>query len=172
MARISIIDRADMNAQQARVYDAAKQSSGVVGGPYYAYIRLPALFEAFQNLRNCLGSGPLSDREQQIVNLAVARHYNARYRGSRRCAARSRSASRRPSLMPSTPARCRAFRCARANLLGRGARTAGEQWIERRDLRRRGKNLGAGEPGGAGRHHRQLFHDLPDRQHLRDRPAA
>ncbi len=48
MARISIIDRADMTAQQARVYDAAKQSSGVVGGPYYAYIRLPALFEAFQ----------------------------------------------------------------------------------------------------------------------------
>ena len=32
-----------------------------------------------RNLRNCLGSGPLSDREQQIVNLAVARHYNARY---------------------------------------------------------------------------------------------
>jgi len=79
MARISIIDRADMNAEQARVYDAAKQSTGVVGGPYYAYIRLPALFEAFQNLRNRLGAAPLSDREQQIVNLAVARHYNARY---------------------------------------------------------------------------------------------
>jgi 4-carboxymuconolactone decarboxylase len=79
MARISIIDRADMNAEQARVYDAAKQSTGVVGGPYYAYIRLPPLFEACQDLRNCLGSGPLSDREQQIVNLAVARHYNARY---------------------------------------------------------------------------------------------
>ncbi len=74
MARISIIDRADMNAEQARVYDAAKQSTGVVGGPYYAYIRLPAMFEAFQNLRNRLGAAPLSDREQQIVNLAVARH--------------------------------------------------------------------------------------------------
>ncbi len=79
MARISIIDRADMNTEQARVYDAARQSTGVVGGPYYAYIRLPALFEVCQNLRNCLASGPLSDREQQIVNLAVARHYNARY---------------------------------------------------------------------------------------------
>ena len=51
MARIAIIDRADMNAEQARVYDAAKASSGLVGGPYYAYIRLPKLFEACQNLR-------------------------------------------------------------------------------------------------------------------------
>jgi 4-carboxymuconolactone decarboxylase len=79
MARIPIIDRADMNAEQARVYDGAKQSSGIVGGPYYAYIRLPKLFEACQNLRESLSSGPLSQREQQIVNLVVARHWNARY---------------------------------------------------------------------------------------------
>ncbi len=79
MTRIAIIDRADMNAEQARVYDAAKQSSGIVGGPYYAYIRLPKLFEACQNLRDSLSSGPLSRREQQIVNLVVARHWNARY---------------------------------------------------------------------------------------------
>jgi 4-carboxymuconolactone decarboxylase len=73
------MDRADMNAEQARVYDAAKGSSGIVGGPYTAYIRLPRLFEACQNLRACLSSGPLSRREQQIVNLVVARHWNARY---------------------------------------------------------------------------------------------
>jgi len=79
MARIAILDRADMNSDQARVYDAAKQSSGIVGGPYYAYIRLPRLFEACQNLRASLSSGPLSQREQQIVNLVVARHWNARY---------------------------------------------------------------------------------------------
>ena len=79
MVRISIIDRAHMNAEQARVYDEAKNSSGIVGGPYYAYIRLPKLFEACQNLRACLSSGPLSPREQQIVNLTVARHWNARY---------------------------------------------------------------------------------------------
>jgi 4-carboxymuconolactone decarboxylase len=79
MARIKILDRADMNAEQARVYDAAKESSGIVGGPYYAYIRLPKLFEAAQNMRACLSSGPLSRREQQIVNLVVARHWNARY---------------------------------------------------------------------------------------------
>ena len=79
MARIPIIDRADMNAEQARVYDQAKKSSGIVGGPYYAYIRLPKVFEACQNLRSCLAAGPLSPREQQIVNLTVARHWNARY---------------------------------------------------------------------------------------------
>ena len=79
MARIAILERGDMNAEQARVYDAAKQSSGIVGGPYYAYIRLPKLFETCQNLRASLSSGPLSAREQQIVNLVVARHWNARY---------------------------------------------------------------------------------------------
>ena len=79
MARIAILDRGDMNAEQARVYDTAKQSSGIVGGPYYAYIRLPKVFEACQNLRASLSSGPLSAREQQIVNLVVARHWNARY---------------------------------------------------------------------------------------------
>ena len=79
MALIAIIDRADMNAEQARVYDAANRSGGPVGGPYYAYIRLPKLFEALQNLRASLSSGPLSRREQQIVNLVVARHWSARY---------------------------------------------------------------------------------------------
>lgn len=79
MARIAIIERADMDAEQARVYDAAKATSGIVGGPYYAYIRLPKLFEACQNLRGSLANGLLSRREQQIVNLVVARHWNARY---------------------------------------------------------------------------------------------
>src|SRR6266851_2000544 len=79
MPRIAIIDRADMNAEQARVYDVAKQTTGIVGGPYHAYIRLPKVFEACQHMRATLAAGPLSRREQQIVNLAVARHWNARY---------------------------------------------------------------------------------------------
>ena len=79
MTRTAILDRADMNAEQARVYDAAKQSSGIVAGPYYAYIRLPILFEACQTCEPLCPSGPLSPREQQVVNLVVARHWNARY---------------------------------------------------------------------------------------------
>jgi 4-carboxymuconolactone decarboxylase len=79
MARIKLIDRAEMNADQGRVYDAAKNAGGPVGGPYYAYIRLPKLFEAAQNLRGTLAAGPLSKREQQVANLVIARHWNAKY---------------------------------------------------------------------------------------------
>jgi len=79
MTRIAIINRAEMNSEQGRVYDMAKATSGIVSGPYYAYIRLPKVFEASQHLRAALSSGPLSRREHQIVNLAVARHWNARY---------------------------------------------------------------------------------------------
>ena len=79
MARIALIDRKDMNPDQAQVYDAAKASGGPVGGPYYAYIRLPKLFAAAQNLRATTASGPLSRREQQIVHLVVARYWNAQY---------------------------------------------------------------------------------------------
>jgi 4-carboxymuconolactone decarboxylase len=79
MARITMPDRAAMNAEQGRVYDAAKASNGPLGGPYTAYIQIPKLFEACQNLRATLASGPLSRREQQIVNLVVARHWGAKY---------------------------------------------------------------------------------------------
>jgi 4-carboxymuconolactone decarboxylase len=79
MPRIPIIDRGAMNAEQARIYDAAKQSNSPVGGPYHAYIRLPKLFEAAQNMRACLADGPLSGRERQIAHLVIARHWNARY---------------------------------------------------------------------------------------------
>ena len=79
MSRIQIIDRSAMNADQARVYDKAKAAGSPVGGPYFAYIYLPELFEGAQTLRNSLASGPLSRREQQIINLVVARHYGARY---------------------------------------------------------------------------------------------
>lgn len=79
MARITTMDRAAMNADQGRVYDAAAAAKSPVGGPYTAYIRLPKLFEACQNLRGTLSSGPLSKREQQVANLTIARHWNARY---------------------------------------------------------------------------------------------
>ncbi len=79
MTRIPILDRANMSADQGRVYDAAKTAGGPVGGPYYAYIRIPKLFAAAQNMRGCLGDGPLSGRERQIINLVVARHWGAKY---------------------------------------------------------------------------------------------
>jgi len=78
MQRIAILDRKDMNAEQARVHDAALAAKSVVGGPYYVYIRQPDLFEASQQLRTTLGRG-LTPRERQIVNMTVARHWNAEY---------------------------------------------------------------------------------------------
>ena len=79
MPRLTILDRAAMNAEQGKVYDAAKGSGAPVGGPYYAYIRLPKLFEAAQNTRECLAGGPLSARERQVAHLVIARHWGARY---------------------------------------------------------------------------------------------
>lgn len=68
-----------MNEAQGAVYDEAKASGGPVGGPYYAYIRIPELMRQSQNLRACLHGGPLSGRERQIINLTVARHWDAKY---------------------------------------------------------------------------------------------
>lgn len=81
MQRIALIDdRKDMNAEQASVYDVAtKDPDAPRAGPYAVYIRLPKLFAVMQRLRACLAAGPLSLRERQIVNLTVARHWNARY---------------------------------------------------------------------------------------------
>jgi 4-carboxymuconolactone decarboxylase len=79
MTRIEPISREDMNAAQARVHDAAKEAGNPVGGPFTAYIRIPELYEAAQDMRTALGNAPLSARERQIVYLMVARHWNARY---------------------------------------------------------------------------------------------
>ena len=79
MSRIKILGRSDMDAEQGRVYDAAMAKKSPVGGPYYAYIRLPKLFEGAQALRESQAGGPLSRREQVIVNLTIARYMNAQY---------------------------------------------------------------------------------------------
>jgi 4-carboxymuconolactone decarboxylase len=79
MTRIEILSREDMNEAQGAVYDEAKAGGGPVGGPYYAYIRIPELMRQAQSLRACLHSGPLSGRERQIINLVVARHWGAKY---------------------------------------------------------------------------------------------
>jgi hypothetical protein len=82
MPRIKLLDRSEMNAEQGRVYDAAKAAGGPLGGPYYAYIRLPKLFEAAQNIRSIVAAGPLSRREHQIVNRRSTRSTRARPRTS------------------------------------------------------------------------------------------
>jgi 4-carboxymuconolactone decarboxylase len=79
MARIKYVEREAMSPQQAEVWEEAREMGGPVGGPYYAYIHTPEIFRQSQHLRHCLQNGPLSGREKQIVNLVIARHWDARY---------------------------------------------------------------------------------------------
>jgi 4-carboxymuconolactone decarboxylase len=79
MTRIRIIERKDMNAEQGRVYDAAKAANNPDGGPYYAYIRYPRLMQASQEMGNCLRDSSLSGRERQIAVLTTIRHWGGKY---------------------------------------------------------------------------------------------
>ena len=79
MTRITIIKREEMNAEQGKVFDEAKAAGGPVGGPYWAYVRLPRLMRASQEMGNCLRDAPLSPRERQIAVLTAIRHWNAKY---------------------------------------------------------------------------------------------
>ena len=70
------LDKARALADTLAAYDAGSNGANVeIGGCK----RRSANRVDCQNLRVSLASGPLSRREQQIVNLVVARHWNARY---------------------------------------------------------------------------------------------
>lgn len=79
MTRLKIISRDEMNAEQGEVFDEAKAAGGPVGGPYWAYIRYPALMRQAQATSNVLRDGPLSPRERQIAILTVIRFWSAAY---------------------------------------------------------------------------------------------
>ena len=79
MTRIRIIDRKEMNADQAKVFDEAKAAGNPTGGPYYAYIRLPKLMRVQQELGSVLRETSLSGRERQIAVLTTIRHWGAKY---------------------------------------------------------------------------------------------
>ncbi len=79
MTRITILKRDDMNEEQGRVYDEVEAAGGPLGGPYYAYIRNPALMRQAQDLSNCLRDASLSPRERQVAILTIARHWGAEY---------------------------------------------------------------------------------------------
>jgi hypothetical protein len=136
MHRIAVLDRKDMSPEQARAWDEATQDPDAPrGGPYPIYIRLPKLFAALQKLRACLAAGPLSVRERQIVNLTVARHWNARYPWFAQVR-RSLAAGIPPAAIDAINAHAtpRPARSAPECVPCRGAGAAGEQRPERRGV--------------------------------------
>ncbi len=78
MPRIPIIDARRYECRTGAGLRHRQSRSRHRRGPYNAYIRLPKLFKSAQGLRESLSGGQLSQREQQIVNFVVARHWNAR----------------------------------------------------------------------------------------------
>ena len=79
MTRIAILSREEMNAEQGAVYDAAKEAGRPLGGPYFAYIRIPELMRTTQEVGTSLADISLPKREQQIALLTVARFWGAKY---------------------------------------------------------------------------------------------
>ena len=79
MTRIAILTTDDMSHEQRAVIAAAKANGKPYGGPFWAYIRNPKLMQSLHNLADCIADSTLSAREQQIVALAVARFWNAKY---------------------------------------------------------------------------------------------
>jgi 4-carboxymuconolactone decarboxylase len=79
MTRIRILKREDMNEEQGKVYDEVEAAGGPLAGPYWAYIRNPALMRLAQDVSNCLRASDLSGRERQITVLTVVRHWGGEY---------------------------------------------------------------------------------------------
>ena len=140
MTRITILKREELNAEQGKVYDAAKAASAPVGGPYYAYIRNPRLFTASQEMGKAVGSFKLSTRERLIAVLTVCRFWNAKYpwgaqsrnavaQGVEQSIIDAISASKTPEL--SNPREAMAHKLAKELLTNKGLNDATYQEAER-----------------------------------------
>ncbi len=79
MTRITILEREDMSAEQGKVFDDIKESGNPTGGPFWAYIRHPALMRLASDLGGYLRDSELSARERQIAVLTVVRFWDANY---------------------------------------------------------------------------------------------
>jgi 4-carboxymuconolactone decarboxylase len=79
MTRIKVLKRAEMDAEQGRVFDEFEAAGAPTGGPYTAYIRMPKLMRLANDLSNTLRASTLTGRERQIAVLAVVRHWNAKF---------------------------------------------------------------------------------------------
>ena len=79
MTCITILKRADMDAEQGKVFDDVTKEGGPTGGPYWAYIRNPKLMRELQDVSNTLSASGPSKRERQLSIMAIIRFWGAEY---------------------------------------------------------------------------------------------
>ena len=79
MTRITILERAEMTAEQGKVFDDIEASGSPTGGPFWAYIRHPDLMRLTSDLGGYLRDSGLGARERQIAVLTVVRFWDAAY---------------------------------------------------------------------------------------------
>ena len=79
MTRIKVLTRDEMNAEQRAAFDDAKAAGAPTGGPYTAYIRMPALMRATRVVSDILRGSALTGRERQMAVLIAIRHWDANY---------------------------------------------------------------------------------------------
>ena len=80
MARIPALSRAEMDAEQQKVYDETVATTGRVGrGPSVGYAHSPGLWRVHNASSAHLLHCSLTSAQVRIVSLMTARHWNAAY---------------------------------------------------------------------------------------------
>jgi 4-carboxymuconolactone decarboxylase len=78
--RINVLQRDELNEEQAALYEEIEAVDGRVrGGPYWAYTRNPAFMRLNHGMSKYFRDCPLTGRERQIAVLAVVRHWDSQY---------------------------------------------------------------------------------------------
>ena len=175
MPRIAIIDRAEMNPEQARVYDAAQKSGAARWvAPITPISGCPSCSKRRRASAQHAGPPGRSPRASaRIVNLAVARHWNAQYPWFAQV--RSFASGGHPANgvdainTRKAPEACPMCGSAPATPW---RTTSRQQEAERRHLYGGGKRFGIESAGRGGGNDRQFLDDMHDGGHLRHRAAG
>ena len=173
MTRFNILDRADMSEEQRRLSDNIEATDGILGGPYWAYIRNPAYLRLHHEMRTYLRNTPLTDRERQLAVLVAVRFWDAEFSwvaqaraapgarhqpGHHRCDRRTAAAAAR--------------RCQGEGGIRRGDRAAVYPPRKRRDLCLGRGTVRARSTDRLGGYDRLLFIGRYDRQRVRHHAAG
>lgn len=82
MSRISVITPEQMKPEQRKVYEesvAAGTPTGVTGGPYSAYIRIPEYMRLHREVAGYLRRSSLPGRLRQMLVMQTIKHWGAKF---------------------------------------------------------------------------------------------